>query len=675
MKNNNIIRKILVFFIALIGITFFIPGTAYAYIDPATTTYIIQIVSALVITSGIVLGIFFSRIRIFFANIWVNILKFKIKVTTKLRTPQSMRKGAQSTQTEKHSPKTAYSSPLDKKAFLIEDERGLKKRMGLAGLSSAAVVFTFIIFGILDIFAQNRGMFYFSLPEIALPVLLMGIAIFLPVMGFLLLFKGRLFDILISILLGILLAGYIQGTFLNLPLGQLTGDAINWGDYVVHSITNLIIWVLILLFPVMIRYFSKKVWGFLAKAIPSLLMAIQLIALVSVLVASGAITEKRSDSFLTESGMFELSSANNIIIILLDRLDEDYVNDILKESPDFFDRLDGFTRFTNHTTNYTRSFPAIQNMLSGKTHLFNYSAPKFFDEAWSEVSFITDLRSHNYTTKFYLDSYYDYSNVGQLKGIADNIDEGRLKINTMDLLKRFTKLTAFRYAPHGLKSSFWFAPDFTDTYETENGFKIYRGANDVNFNMSLREGGLSIQNEKNNFVFYHMKGSHAPYEMDENGNYVKHSSVIDQTKGCFAIAYTYIDYLKALGLYENSTIIITGDHAYSHDYENLFKPSVTGLFVKPKNSSGSPLKVSQAPVCADNMRATIMEAAGLEGSAYGKTYFAVEEDADVVRKFYNRINPKDDQAGILEEFEIRGDARDFSNWYKIREYVITHWYG
>ena len=40
----------------------------HAYIDPATTTYLLQIVSALVITLGVTAGVFFSRIRMFFLD-------------------------------------------------------------------------------------------------------------------------------------------------------------------------------------------------------------------------------------------------------------------------------------------------------------------------------------------------------------------------------------------------------------------------------------------------------------------------------------------------------------------------------------------------------------------------------------------------------------------------------
>lgn len=40
--------------------------TAYAYIDPATTTYLIQIVAGVFIAAGATIGIFWKKIKLFF---------------------------------------------------------------------------------------------------------------------------------------------------------------------------------------------------------------------------------------------------------------------------------------------------------------------------------------------------------------------------------------------------------------------------------------------------------------------------------------------------------------------------------------------------------------------------------------------------------------------------------
>ncbi|MDL2220697.1 hypothetical protein LJC55_03420 [Eubacteriales bacterium OttesenSCG-928-N14] len=42
---------------------------AAAYIDPATTSYIIQIIAGVFIAAGVVIGVFWKKIRLYFRNL------------------------------------------------------------------------------------------------------------------------------------------------------------------------------------------------------------------------------------------------------------------------------------------------------------------------------------------------------------------------------------------------------------------------------------------------------------------------------------------------------------------------------------------------------------------------------------------------------------------------------
>lgn len=46
------------------------------YIDPATTTYLIQMISAVVITLGVTIGLLFSRLRMSLMNVYVRLSGF-----------------------------------------------------------------------------------------------------------------------------------------------------------------------------------------------------------------------------------------------------------------------------------------------------------------------------------------------------------------------------------------------------------------------------------------------------------------------------------------------------------------------------------------------------------------------------------------------------------------------
>lgn len=62
MKIYTNILKLTYFFILFMPF-FSIP--AYAYIDPATTTYLIQIVAGIFIAAGATIGIFWKKIKLF----------------------------------------------------------------------------------------------------------------------------------------------------------------------------------------------------------------------------------------------------------------------------------------------------------------------------------------------------------------------------------------------------------------------------------------------------------------------------------------------------------------------------------------------------------------------------------------------------------------------------------
>lgn len=59
MKNKNIVS----FFLYLSGFCSLLSITCFAYIDPASTSYIIQIIAGLCIAGGTAVGIFWSKLR------------------------------------------------------------------------------------------------------------------------------------------------------------------------------------------------------------------------------------------------------------------------------------------------------------------------------------------------------------------------------------------------------------------------------------------------------------------------------------------------------------------------------------------------------------------------------------------------------------------------------------
>ena len=122
--------------------------------------------------------------------------------------------------------------------------------------------------------------------------------------------------------------------------------------------------------------------------------------------------------------------------------------------------------------------------------------------------------------------------------------------------------------------------------------------------------------------------------------------------------------MKTLGIYENSTIIITGDHSsLISDTEEYTDENLTALLVKEKGDSGTPLKVSSAPVSQDNFLPAIIKSAGIATNHdYGVPYSDVPEDSKAPRYHYFQVQTGIRKQDVNVTYEITGDGRDFSNW-------------
>ncbi|NLG30743.1 MAG: hypothetical protein GX551_06175, partial [Clostridiaceae bacterium] len=185
----------------------------HAYIDPATTTYLIQILSALVITLGVTVGVFFGRIRQFFLNFRVRMTELRIRVFEQKRDDKQPQKN------EKHE----ISLP-----FI--------KRFLLALPTSVALFFTLVIFGVYELYMNNQEAFMFPLASVLLSLILIALLGTLLLALLIAVFRHHTFSTVLSIAFGLLLAFNLEGNLLNLSLGELTGDSIPWELYRTEAI-------------------------------------------------------------------------------------------------------------------------------------------------------------------------------------------------------------------------------------------------------------------------------------------------------------------------------------------------------------------------------------------------------------------------------------------------------
>ena len=142
------------------------------------------------------------------------------------------------------------------------------------------------------------------------------------------------------------------------------------------------------------------------------------------------------------------------------------------------------------------------------------------------------------------------------------------------------------------------------------------------------------------------------------------------TRGDFEILFYYFDQLKKLGIYDNTTIIVLGDHGRAPDEveregkEGLDSPIVTALLVKPANAESGKLKLDdKAELSLDFFPASVIEYAGIDHKDFGTSFNDVIEGGLHPDRWLQTYEWGGYGKVIYKTlYKITGDARDFANW-------------
>lgn len=552
-----------------------------------------------------------------------------------------------------------------------------KKNILLPILTSFVFSFTFLFFGTYEIFVSNSEELVFGLSNFIVPVIIISLSVFVALSLILIFVPGIVGRILNGIVFGLTICGYIQGNFLNIGVNSLISDDVGSAPETWFVILDVAIWVILLGGIIFAFIMTKKVKVIKTVAIflCVLLVGMQGTALVTESISYSNKLEEQGNSLLNDTdyilttrGLYEVSKKNNVIIIVLDRFDISYYEDVVDEDPEFFNKLEDFTLYTDNVSLYARTYPSIATMVTNVDNDFSATAAEYFEYAYNNSDFLNDLEANDYRIKVYTGNYYSYRNASALRR-AYNVQPkvGEMTVpDTWGLAGSMIQLSLYRYFPIILKSTIRIAStSFSKYIAYEEVYPVYTNDSNVEFCQNVLNNGLSLDNKDNAYTFIHLHGCHDPVTMDEDCNEFEEGvRSVSNTRGCFKMIYEYISELKRLGVYNNSTIIITGDHPRARSDTTIpTQPRITALFVKQANPDGvtKPFTISTEPVSQANLFASIIKSAGIKTEKdYGKAYWEMNDGDNAVRihKFQCTL---DDGTHILE-FTIKGNGRDFKNW-------------
>lgn len=568
---------------------------------------------------------------------------------------------------------TIKSNFSKKRNALWNDKRSYKKRLFIAIAPVFAMCYTFLFFGPVEMTAFSHDSLSFSFTEITPIMAFVSISAFVLITLIVSILRGKIFNYVVTAIFSFTICGYLQGNFFNGELGALTGDAIAWQDQKTGMLWNLLIWFILFMIPYTLLYFNRKLWKQATTAISVVLILMQTVALGSIFISADTYAvEGKNANFLSNKEMYSYSKKDNTFVFLLDRLDYDYIEQVMVKDPDFFKKLDGFTSYTNAISENARTKPAANYMLTNcDKYLFKTSPKDYFEKSWENGNVLKDLSKAGYVVDMYTEISDMFGQGKSMKKYISNMTSEHSKINTANIVNNLLTLSGYRYGPTSLKPFYW---AYTDDIN-KGAYKKGKPEQEV-YEIDEAKFARGIKNIKvtddRYFKFYHFNGSHTPYTLNENGKRnAKPTSVVEQTKGSFQILYETFTKMKELGIYKDATIIITADHGSSvSDKKPLQKATRIGLFYKPSGSEGTALKNSKAPVSFKNIPATILKESGINYTNYGTPLDEVKDDSTIVRNYYKTVMV-DGKEKELYSYEIKGDASDFKNWHLKKTDAIT----
>ena len=496
--------------------------------------------------------------------------------------------------------------------------------------------FTLCIFAPYEMYTLNSDEVWFALSNFWFIPLVCGIVFMTGAALLAVLLKEMLLRVYQGILFGLGFCIYIQGNFLNIKLGAMAGENIEWGDYTVRMIADLAVWVLLTTGFAVLRYRDIKYSETVMSGVSLFLTATQLAALIILLLPYINPSEASEYGYRTgypsDKEVMALSPENNVIVFVLDRYDEDYFIDLIAQKPEYKERLDGFTYYSNMVGEYSATNWAIAFLLSGQ-YCLQGNTGTWIDNSCAGDVYWDELLAHGFEMGI-------YSDVGYIPARAaiNSVNSVKATHSVSDypmftaLLYRFVMC---KYFPDIVKPAVWLVGSEFDDCRVMDGEYNDWHANNLTLRDLLDEKDITADEDSPQFKFIHIGGTHAPWEIDEEGNRTEgYSDEKICAEGSLNIVLKYMDEMKELGIYDSSAIIITADHGIIRP-----EPSNPVFLVKPAGERGT-MDESTAPVSHKDLGATVLDLADmdLDVAKYGTSVLDVQEKDVRERVCYRHVS-------------------------------------
>lgn len=536
-----------------------------------------------------------------------------------------------------------------------------------------AVVF---VLGPHTIFANNAEEFAVAFGELAAPWLLRTVAmnwIVLFVAGCLIaLLSERLTRMYAAILLatGLLLWG--QGNLWNADYGLLAGQDLDLAVHASRAPYELGAWAVVLVLALGLFRPISRIAPFASVAF----LAVQ--AAAAAFADTESATAQRVRWLEPPPALYQFSRQQNVIHIVLDEFQSDVFGDILQQDRASLDRqFTGFQYFADHAGSFPTTSFSMPAMLAGQEYRNQKPAPEFVREAFKQTSILEKVARAGYdvdaATIVPVDSFEQWMG----PEAAPNWTGVRFRIRKPYVsrddyrevsARQLLELSLFRHAPHAAKAFSIDEPDtfyraiWMDRRESPAQVRRHEASNSTAF-LEQFVGLMTVGRDRPVYKLLHVGVPHRPIVVDRECRFIgltdmSRQSYTEQSRCAIKLVASLLDRARAIGIYDNSLIIVSSDHGTdllplgfrgrSESLSLIPGPSTvrlpamastakTVMMIKPPKRTG-PVSISEAPTSHVDLPSTILDALGLPGASPDRLMFS-RDPAQPRTRLFGMYNP------------------------------------
>ncbi len=473
----------------------------------------------------------------------------------------------------------------------------------------------------------------------------------------------------------------IQGNVIHdlFYYGNFDGSRVDWRHYGWKFWVELV--GFLLAFPLFYWVFS------LFKRIPVWLTLIPVIS--SLLLITPALFSQQDNGVLGLSDddvspeVYEFSSALNLVHLLPDGLQGDVARQVLEDHPDLAAKLKGFTLYRDHLGMYQGTAPSVPTIFMGRPYDFKAG------HSWRRI--MGDLKLYAYPARLLENGYrLDYVSLSSpycLKGTSScvlrpfNDMKPRGYYRHKDerysyAIRQLFDLALFRHLPMFLKELVyndgnWFLADTTVDGSSPWPDPVLREWID----------NMQVSGPQPRYKWYHYIGAHIPPHWDAECKHHRdlernRQQYYDQTVCVFSGITRFLDRLRELDIYDQTAIIISGDHGVNVEpddrsglvangsmYAGLIGASRPALLVKPL-ANNDEFSISKSPTSLLDIAPTALDLVGLEAHYPGQSVLDIKDNVERTRYFYPYTIAEYwiGEPISFDTWEVSGPIGDMENW-------------